>query len=410
MSVDVRQERGQELAKRARIKLVAGSVWSVPSATGDGSYGVDFAAGTCTCPDHEVRRVRCKHLWAVEFVTKETLRETVTGSDGTTTVREVVREKRVTYRQNWPAYNTAQTTEKEHVGALLRALCDGIEQPRHTRGRPRLPLADVIHAAAMKTFVMMSGRRASSDVRDAEARGHVAHAPHYNTVFSYLERADVTPLLKTLVEESAAPLKAIETSFAVDATGFATSVYARWFDHRYGREMKEHRWLKCHAMVGTTTQVVTAVEVTVGAANDSPMLPALVKTTAERFDMREVSADKAYLAASNLDAIEAVGAVPYVPFKCNSKGEGPASWRRMWHLFSYQREAFLARYHQRSNVEAAFSMIKRKFGGAVRAKLHTAQVNEVLLKILVHNLSVLVHAIHELGIEPIFWTKQGTAR
>jgi hypothetical protein len=32
----------------------------------------------------------------------------------------------------------------------------------------------------------------------------------------------------------------------------------------------------------------------------------------------------------------------------------------------------------------------------------TAQVNEVLCKILAHNLIVLVHAMHELGIEPIF--------
>ena len=32
----------------------------------------------------------------------------------------------------------------------------------------------------------------------------------------------------------------------------------------------------------------------------------------------------------------------------------------------------------------------------------TAQVNEVLRKALCHNLAVLVHAMHELGIEPTF--------
>jgi hypothetical protein len=40
----------------------------------------------------------------------------------------------------------------------------------------------------------------------------------------------------------------------------------------------------------------------------------------------------------------------------------------------------------------------------VRAKTPTAMTNEVLLKVLVHNLSCLVHAIHELGVEPQFWT------
>lgn len=48
----------------------------------------------------------------------------------------------------------------------------------------------------------------------------------------------------------------------------------------------------------------------------------------------------------------------------------------------------------------AFSSVKRVYGPAVRAKSPDAMFNEVLLKCLAHNLSRLVHAIHELGIEP----------
>ncbi len=74
----------------------------------------------------------------------------------------------------------------------------------------------------------------------------------------------------------------------------------------------------------------------------------------------------------------------------------------MFALFTLERERFLSRYHARSNVETSFSAIKRLFGGAVRAKLPTSQKNEVLLKCLVFNLTCLVHAMHELGIEPTF--------
>lgn len=56
-----------------------------------------------------------------------------------------------------------------------------------------------------------------------------------------------------------------------------------------------------------------------------------------------------------------------------------------------------------------FSSVKRKFGGSVRSKLPAAQFNEVLLKCLCHNLSMLVHAIHELGVEPKFWMPETTA-
>ena len=38
-----------------------------------------------------------------------------------------------------------------------------------------------------------------------------------------------------------------------------------------------------------------------------------------------MSADKGYVRNRNLEAIEAVGAVPYIPFKSNNRGEGPAA-------------------------------------------------------------------------------------
>jgi hypothetical protein len=38
----------------------------------------------------------------------------------------------------------------------------------------------------------------------------------------------------------------------------------------------------------------------------------------------------------------------------------------------------------------------------VRAKGDVSQKNEVLLKILAHNLVVLIHEIHELGVTPTF--------
>ena len=71
------------------------------------------------------------------------------------------------------------------------------------------------------------------------------------------------------------------------------------------------------------------------------------------------------------------------------------------------KELFLAHYHRRSNVESTFSALKRKFGDNVRSKLQAAQFNEVMLKCICFNLSCVVHAIHELGIDPQFWMPRG---
>jgi transposase len=74
----------------------------------------------------------------------------------------------------------------------------------------------------------------------------------------------------------------------------------------------------------------------------------------------------------------------------------------MLHFYLYNQEMFMRHYHKRSNVETTFSMIKRKFGEKLRAKTHTARVNEVLCKVLAHNLCCVIQSMYELGIEPDF--------
>jgi hypothetical protein len=69
------------------------------------------------------------------------------------------------------------------------------------------------------------------------------------------------------------------------------------------------------------------------------------------------------------------------------------------------REDFLKKYHPRSNVESTFSAIKRKFGDSVRSKTDTAMKNEVLCKILAHNVCVCIAEWYALGIEPLFGDK-----
>jgi transposase len=393
-----REERGRAMADAKKIRR-KGPLWMVPSATNAGTYVVDLAdenGATCTCPDFELRQCKCKHIHAVEYTI---IRETA--PDGTVTETRTVK---VTYKQDWPAYNAAQVNEQERVETLLRGLCDGIQQPPQGKGRPRAPLSDMVFAAVMKIYGTMSGRRSQTDLRNCKSRGHLANAPHYNTVFKYLEDPMLTPILKALVEESAAPMKGVETDFAIDGTGFSTCNYVRWYDAKYGKEMKRHTWLKAHLMCGVKTNVVTSCEVTDGHANDSPEFAGLLaRTQAQGFDIKEVSADKGYVSKFNSAAVLLAGATPYIPFKSNSTGKGPAFWRKLYHFYQYNRAEFLTHYHKRSNIESTNWMIKSKFGAALRSKSFIAQTNELLCKVVCHNLAVLVSSIYELGLEPTFW-------
>jgi len=397
---DLRLERAKLIAKNRQLRKAANGTWIVLSQTRPGTrYTVNPIPGTCSCPDYAQWELPCKHLYAVKMIDVPEPPNADRDAPKPVDADEVKLIKRKTYPQDWSAYNAAQIGEKETFQLLLRSLCDGIACERNARGRPRLPLSDVLYASVLKVYTTVSGRRASTDIRECEKKGHLRHAPHHNSISDYLRREDLTPVLKQLIEISAAPLKAVEKQFAVDGTGFSTCTYARWFDHRYGEEKRQQIWIKAHAMIGTKTNIVTAVEITQGEMHDSPQFAGLVKATAQRFDVQEVSADKAYMSHRNLDAVGEAGGMAYIPFKSNHRGAGPELWRKLWHLFWYRRDEFEKHYHQRSNVESTFSAIKRKFGGALRSKDLVSQTNECLCKILAFNITVLIHEMHELGIK-----------
>lgn len=397
--MDAREEKGLAIAVQSKLTKTDKG-YLVPSQTGQGLYLVNVGSEpTCTCPDFITRHVKCKHVWAVEYVIQREERP-----DGTTVVTEAVR---VTYSQDWTAYNTAQTREQEHFVSLLRDLCETIPQPPQKMGRPKLAISDAIFGAVFKVYSTMSGRRVMAEIREAKAKGLLTKAPSFTSTFRYLESPDVTPILKGLIERSALPMQSLETDFAADSTGFATSTYSRWFDHKWGKERSKQSWVKTHIMVGTKTHIVTAVEATPTESNDGAQLPALVERTAEHFTIEEVSADKAYSTKGNLRVVQAVGGVAYIPFKQYSVGSQghrsyDALWDRAWHYYQFNRRAFLEHYHKRSNSETAFAMIKAKFGAAVRAKTPVAQVNEVLCKVLCHNICVLIQSWYELGIAAVF--------
>jgi len=204
--------------------------------------------------------------------------------------------------------------------------------------------------------VGFSARRFSTDLKDAQGRGLIRKIPHFNSVNRHLSDPELTDVLKGLVTLSSLPLKAVETSFAVDSSGFSTCRFVRWFNKKYGRETDNREWVKAHLMCGTSTRVVTSVDISGWTANDTTYFVSLVERTAEHFQVREVSADKAYLSHKNLQAVSSIGGAAYVPFKSNTTppaADGSA-WAQMYHYFMHNREKFLEHYHRRSNAETLF--------------------------------------------------------
>jgi transposase len=404
--MDVRQLKAQQIVAGGKITHAHG-YWLVPSQTTGTRHKVtvDGLFSTCSCADFELTDQPCKHILAVRLH----LEAVKNGTPPTPKTGPEPPIKRKTYAQDWPNYNAAQTAEKRHFQELLADLCQTVQEPPAKPGRPgRKPirLADAAFAACYKVFSTVSARRFTCDLKEANRLGFVSQPLHFNSVLRSLDNEELTPVLHDLIRLSSLPLREVEQDFAVDSSGFCTSKFVRWFDVKYGVDRVEAVWVKAHIMAGVKTNVVTAVVIGDKHAGDSPQLPTLVEATAKGFKIAEVSADKAYTGTENFQAVEDVGGTLYSPFKKNATGAIGGIFEKAFHYFCLHREEFLQHYHKRSNVESTFSMVKRKFGDAVRSKTDVAQKNEVLAKFVCHNLCCVISAWYELGIEPVFGCTQ----
>jgi transposase len=398
VNMNARLMKGIEIAKKGGITQTPKG-WIVPSQSGNGAYLVykEGMKTACTCPDCQMRGTECKHQIAVKYFYHE-----VSDNQGNITVTKAVK---VTYPQEWKSYTMAQNSEIKLFDILLKDLVSDIEEPIQTgAGRKRLKTSETLFCAIQKVYSQLSSRRAYSLYETAKQREQIGKAPNYNSINLFLNREDITPILHKLLTITALPLRSVETIFAPDSSGFRTSQFNQYAVEKYGL-IKKHKWLKAHILVGVKTNVIASARITEGEANDCPeFIPMVSEAKLNGFDIQEIPADMGYSSRENYNFAQEIGATAYIPFKSNSTGKtrGSYIWSKMYHYFQLNREEFLQHYHQRSNVESVFNMVKAKFGDKLKSKNKVAQQNELLCKLIAHNIVVLIHEMFELGVKPEF--------
>ncbi|GAI13727.1 unnamed protein product, partial [marine sediment metagenome] len=298
---------------------------------------------TCDCPDCQTRRTKCKHIWAVEYFVKQEI-----DAEGNQTITKAVR---VTYAQDWSAYNKAQTSEVSLFDKMLGDLVKIVSEPPQRMGRPRISLQEGIYCAIEKVYSQLSSRRACSLYGKARERGDIEKSPCYNVVNILLNREDITPILHELLAVSAMPLRSVETIFATDSSGFSTSQFGQYAVEKYGGEKRKHKWVKAHILVGAKTNVIASARITKEQGGDClQFAPMVMEAHDNGFEIKEITADMGYMSRANYNLAESIGATAYIPFSKNVGGRARGSymWKKMYHFFQFNREEFLEHYHKRS--------------------------------------------------------------
>ncbi len=308
------------------------------------------------------------------------------------------------HKQDWHKYNLAKTNEKRLFYELLNDLANIIKSQEYHFGRPAIPIRDLFFCMGLKLYSNYGGRKAASDVKSSKEAGYISTTPHYNTITEFLACPATYELLSKMVTISAMPLRHLEDKFSLDSSGFGSYQYERWQRVRL-RNSKHRNYLKGHILIGTRTNIVCSCEITPGNFSDVRQAPALILKSAANFNMKEISADKAYSSKLIHRIIYSIGAIPYIPFKKNIKSANSKDtpiWNEMFLMFKNNQEEWRERYNKRSNVETVFSMIKVRLGEFLRCKEFESQRNELMMKFICHNICCLIQEMYENNVKVDF--------
>ena len=110
------------------------------------------------------------------------------------------------------------------------------------------------------------------------------------------------------------------------------------------------------------------------------------------WDLGNVYADSGYLSGNNCWAIVMKGGTPFIHPKITTTGKTSKDkpFVEMIERYKENKQKWLKKYHQRSNIEAVFSSLKRRLGGFVTSIKRQIQQIEIALKIIIYNLIILV--------------------
>lgn len=318
--------------------------------------------------------------------------------------------RKPTYPQDWPAYDAAKTNEDVLFKRLLQdLLLLAVENPGPAgrAGRKGFDTRTKLFCMCIKEYYKSDLRKTTSILKELHHLHLIAKVPCYKSIDNFYNDTTLAPLLDRLILLTALPLAPIERTAAIDGTGFSVSKYESWFDHKWGTHTERTRcWRKLHAVIGCTTNIFLSAEVTEKNVADITMLPTAVGDKPRYFQFQDLVADKAYSSRDVFNFLDKLGLDAYIPFKRGSSSEPKGS--RLWHdMFVFMQrcpDEYDLHYHQRSNVESCFHMLKTRYGHHLLTKHFPANQAEIKTRVLCHNLCVLIQEAAERGIIPKFDT------
>lgn len=286
--------------------------------------------------------------------------------------------------------------EKENFIKVMSDFIDRVAfEELQEIGRPRFNLKDIMKCLTLMSYSCQSYRRSQSDFRKMKEEDIISEVPKKSVLNKYANQIDVRNLLERLIQYSATFFIENESTVIVDSTWFSIrdNYYGGYETVHNKRNASLDKVRKLHLCCLKNSKVISCAKATKGTESDFNIFEELIRTTIKRgFHISRLLADAGYSSRKNYSLCKELGILnAFIDFKKNSTSKRSKSdlWRERVRMWKEQKELWHETYRFRVVIEGIISSIKRKGLVYLRSRSETAQDIELLLKALVHNITII---------------------
>ena len=296
--------------------------------------------------------------------------------------------------------STTTKSPKKLAAAAYRIAKDTLAEHSHRYSPRKYTQPQLLVCLVLKVFFKTEYRgivEILNDWPDLCQVFELRTVPHFTTLQKASKRLMRFSTAERLLDstiETIQPDRHVELA-AMDSTGLEAHYISRYFVSR--RRCKEldkrentyyRRWPKLAVLCDCRTHAILSVITARGPGVDINQFCKILEPATEKVRIDRLLADAGYDSEPNhqyardVHHIESImppthGRRGLVPFR--------GKYRRLM-----QEEFDGEIYGQRWQVETVFSMIKRNQGEALRSKSYWAQNREMMLKVLTHNIAIIL--------------------